>query len=66
MSCISDDKFRQLFQCVDRNRDGFISKDEFYFVVFPKEAEEDKLKVNVTLQNDPIRILLYVIYVIRY
>lgn len=41
----SDQKFTRLFKAVDRNKDGTISIDELYSILYPDKAEEEDIQV---------------------
>jgi hypothetical protein len=41
----SDEKFKRLFKAVDRNKDGTISIEELYTILFPEKAEKEDIQV---------------------
>lgn len=41
----SDQKFKRLYKAVDRNKDGSISIDELYSILYPEKAEEEDILV---------------------
>ena len=49
----SDQKFQRLFKAVDRDKNGSITIDELYTVLFPDKAEEEDLQVSDVLLTPP-------------